>query len=301
MKKAQFFLLTLLLTMTGALGVSAQDAYCAVEYANLSNGLTGATVTYYYDDYRWDRDNVVEVNEMNGDNITYVDELTIVFDSSFANYSPTSTEWWFSSLPCKGKVTFEGWENFNTSQVSNMCGMFNGLGNFNDWRNGIYGTYGVENLDLSHFDTSKVTNMSSMFSGVVNVDNLDISSFTINPGTETNNMMGSSSFKRIYLPATAGNLADNAFDRTPTEDDYCELACPPGFNPNFVANGDCEGNDVTSLWGHDYGNSNYENGASTHFVEGATTILAQVIYGMPSSLSIPPAMFGNQVRNSGLI
>ena len=43
--------------------------------------------------------------------------------------------------------------NFDTSQVTNMDRMFQGLNR-------------VSSLDISSFDTSKVTNMSSMFSGM---------------------------------------------------------------------------------------------------------------------------------------
>ena len=80
--------------------------------------------------------------------------------------------------------------NFNTSNVANMASMFNSvssltgldLSNFDTSRvidmSGMF-TYmsNLTSLDLSSFDTSKVTNMSSMFSYMYSLINLDISNF----------------------------------------------------------------------------------------------------------------------------
>lgn len=269
MKTTRLFLLTMLLTFVGVSGMSAQEPYCAVDYG-ISYGYPSVTVTFYYDNQRSSWSRTVGVDEVRFPNLpSFVDYMTIVFDSSFADYYPTSTAYWFSALPAKARVRFEGWENLNTSQVTNMCGMFQSLGYCYDPTNEDESNYMVENFDLSYFDTSNVTDMSSMLNYVSGVDDLDISSFTIIPGADTSNMMANSEFRRITIPATAYRLADTAFEDTPFTGGRCELVCPHGFNPlNHVVNGNCESDDATSLWGHDYGNSNYQNGANTHFVEG---------------------------------
>ena len=214
--KTTKLLLMMLLTLTGVLSANAQEAYCAVVYGNTDDGQTGLTATYYYDNQRSNWEKTVAVDEVSPDYLLMVDDATIIFDSSFANYYPTSTLYWFSNLPAKRKVIFEGWENLNTSQVENMCGMFESLGYWYDPRLECSGTYLVENLDLSHFDTRNVTDMSSMLNNVVGVDYLDISSFTINPDADTELMMANSAFQFISLPTTADNLADDAFKDTPT-------------------------------------------------------------------------------------
>ena len=70
----------------------------------------------------------------------------------------------------KALKTIEGLENLDTSNVTNMYGMF--------WE-----CSSLTDLNISSFDTSKVTNMSEMFSGCVsltqlNVDNFDTSAVT---------------------------------------------------------------------------------------------------------------------------
>ncbi|MCM1178613.1 MAG: BspA family leucine-rich repeat surface protein [Clostridium sp.] len=54
--------------------------------------------------------------------------------------------------------------NLNTSNVTNMHGMFNRCG-------------GLKNIDLSNFDTTNVTDMSCMFMYCWNLNNLDLSNF----------------------------------------------------------------------------------------------------------------------------
>lgn len=61
-------------------------------------------------------------------------------------------------------VVFDGLEFFDTSNVTNMSGMFSDCNNLSE-------------LDLSNFDTSNVTNMSSMFSYCYELEVLDLGSF----------------------------------------------------------------------------------------------------------------------------
>lgn len=82
--------------------------------------------------------------------------------------------------------------NFDTSQVIDMCGMFSGcialaqldLSNFDTSQvttmNEMFnGCEALIKLDLSNFDTSQVTNMCYMFSYCSNLASLDLSSFNI--------------------------------------------------------------------------------------------------------------------------
>ena len=68
-------------------------------------------------------------------------------------------------------------ENFDTTNVTNMSYMFEGL-------------YSLTNLDLSTFDTTKVTNMSGMFSRMSNLQTIYVNPTTwnIDAVTTSNNM-----------------------------------------------------------------------------------------------------------------
>ena len=71
----------------------------------------------------------------------------------------------------------EGLEYVDTSQVTNMMGMF-------------YGCVFLANLDLSSFDTSQVTDMSGMFSECYSLTSLDLSNFDTSQVTDMNTMFG---------------------------------------------------------------------------------------------------------------
>ena len=79
--------------------------------------------------------------------------------------------------------------NFDTSNVTNMGGMFLGNNNLTrldvshfdtskvtDMRR-MFGCSSLTSLDVSHFDTSKVTDMNSMFAGCGSLKRLDVTSF----------------------------------------------------------------------------------------------------------------------------
>ena len=238
----------MLLTFAGALGMSAQEAYCYLEKSeNIYGELVSVNATFYYDNLRSSRSEAIDLSETidvpeDGGRILYIpqeiplpDYINIVFDSSFANYRPKNTSYWFNWLQAREKVSFEGWENLNTSEVTNMSSMFYALGHYET--NDGDKTCTVENLDLSHFDTSKVTDMTTMFCYMYLDDGLDISSFTINPGIQTTSMMGQSIFKSITLPATANNLADDAFSYVGSANAPVTLFCPKDFTPNGATPG----------------------------------------------------------------
>ncbi len=99
----------------------------------------------------------------------------------------------FSNFINLGKI--DGLENFDTSGVTNMIGMFSGVGNitanFNalntkkvENMSNMFSGSKIENIDISEFDTSNVINMTSMFSGT-NFQTLDLSGWDV---TQLKNM-----------------------------------------------------------------------------------------------------------------
>lgn len=88
----------------------------------------------------------------------------VVINPSFSDYRPTSTSRWFYRLT--NLTTIEGLEHLNTSEVTEMEGMFEKCD-------------AITTLDLSNFDTSKVENMSGMFRLCKSLTNLDVSSFDV--------------------------------------------------------------------------------------------------------------------------
>ena len=99
----------------------------------------------------------------------------VVFDASFKNYHPTSTEQWFSYLT---KVkSFEGLENLNTEEVTSMSEMFFGCASLTD-------------IDLQHLNTAKVTDMSSMFAECAGLTSLNLTKFNTENVTDMSAMFG---------------------------------------------------------------------------------------------------------------
>ncbi len=100
----------------------------------------------------------------------------VVFTPSFAQFYPTTTASWFALDYDMGsnssglRLAFEGMENLNTKEVTDMSNMF-------------YGCVGATGLDVKTFDTSKVKDMSLMFAYCttltqINLDYFDTSNVT---------------------------------------------------------------------------------------------------------------------------
>lgn len=87
---------------------------------------------------------------------------TVVFDESFSNARPTTAYYWFADMT--NLTTITGMEYLNTSEMTEMTGMFSGCTN-------------LTAIDLSHFDTGNVTLMSSMFYNCTGLTVLNLSSF----------------------------------------------------------------------------------------------------------------------------
>ena len=84
----------------------------------------------------------------------------VVFDESFASVRPTSCRKWFYTF---GHLTeIVGIENLNTSEVTDMYGMFQNC-------------HGLTSLDLSGFNTRKVSDMTFMFDYCENLKTIYVS------------------------------------------------------------------------------------------------------------------------------
>ena len=181
------------------------------------------TLTFYYDTKKSSRtgSNVWGIEEKKkGENFpawsgTYStpesEVSTAVFDASFKNYRPQSTEKWFFNFVNLKKI--DGLTNLNTSEVTNMASMFwyceklskLDLSNF-DTRSVIDMSamfdhcMTLEDLNLSSFKTSEVTNMASMFDYCITLKNINLSSFNTSKVTSMSSMFnGCSNLSELDL------------------------------------------------------------------------------------------------------
>ena len=149
----------------------------------------GSTLTFYYDANKATRTgNVYDISTLNwtGNQKQPNTQIkTVVFDSSFKDYRPTTTASWFDC--CTMIATIKGMENLNTEEVTNMSYMF-------------YNCSSLTSLDVSNFNTEKVTAMSGMFSACSALTSLDLSKFnTANVTTMTSMFCGCSSLPSLNL------------------------------------------------------------------------------------------------------
>ena len=185
-----------------ALLLSPQSAQAQEKEAYVVKSSDNKTLTFYYDDQKSSRtgSNVWGIEETRmvyestypaWSGTLYKPEskvTTAVFDASFKNYLPQSTENWFLNLIKLEKI--EGLTNLNTSEVTTMRGMFWGcqnltsldLSNFNaekvqDMSYMFYDCQNLTSLDLSNFKTENVQNMGRMFSDCQNLTSLNLSNF----------------------------------------------------------------------------------------------------------------------------
>ena len=109
----------------------------------------------------------------------------VVFDASFKDFRPTTTEGWFYHL--SELATIEGLENLNTSAVTDMSAMF-------------FRCSGLKELNVSNFNTSKVTDMSAMFSDCSGLTSLNLSNFNTSAVTNMGRMFsGCSGLKELNV------------------------------------------------------------------------------------------------------
>ena len=112
------------------------------------------TLTFYYDSKRDTRTGTTYDMNKNanapGWEAVNSSVTKVVFDSSFADYCPTTTYRWFYVM--QNLQTIEGLSYLNTSEVTNMLAMFNLCSS-------------LTSLDLRGFNTAKATSMGMMFNG----------------------------------------------------------------------------------------------------------------------------------------
>lgn len=136
--------------------------------------------------------------EKNGSLIAYIINSDVSYKYNCIIYgnvdticAPENSQYLFycyhTSMHSITTITFE---NFDTSNVTNMRSMFS------------Y-TEVLTELDLRRFDTRKVEDMTAMFNLSLALTKLDISSFVINSNTLTENMFGENmnSLEFLYAPA----------------------------------------------------------------------------------------------------
>ena len=207
-------------------------------------------LTFYYDDRRAARTgDTWGIDEKNGYLPAWVGTTItkVVFDASFKNYQPTTTNRWF--LKCKALTTFEGWENLNTEKVKDMGFMFGycealetldlktfntqnvekvdemfymcralktvHLESFNTGKvktmfSMFYGCRSLETLNLKHFNTEKVETMSGMFGGCKSLKTLDITSFNTEKVGYTKSMFsGCSALETLDLTSFDTRRVEN--------------------------------------------------------------------------------------------
>lgn len=157
-------------------------------YAALSND--GKTLTFRYDSSKSTYGSAYYLNEGDNDPEWLVNRTieTVVFDVTFKNVRPTTTCKWFYNLTSLS--SFEGWENLNTSEVTNMNNMFLNCRSLTSLDLRSFNTSNVvdmkymfalcdklKSLDVSTFNTSKVEDMQLMFNGCATLTSLDLRSF----------------------------------------------------------------------------------------------------------------------------
>ena len=150
-------LFILLVTMTACMAAWAAEPYAV--YTQSSN-----TLTFYYGTKpsgAFGLNSGINYPEWYNYG-TYAAVERVVFDPSFAQARPTTTAYWFYEM--ENLTTITGLNYLNTSEVTNMLGMF-------------WDCKYLTSLDLSSFNTANVTDMRFMFNKCENLTSLDVSSF----------------------------------------------------------------------------------------------------------------------------
>ncbi len=148
------------------------------------------TLTFYADGHKNSKiGTIYSLNQGSNSPNWYTDSTCenvtrVVFDPSFANARPTTTNSWFVTMT--NLVGIEGLEYLNTSEVTNMESMFSLCRS-------------LESIDVSGFDTQKVTTMNSMFNECNALKTLDLTSFNVRKVTNMQNMFSNcTSLTTIY-------------------------------------------------------------------------------------------------------
>ena len=152
---------------------------------------SNTTLTFYYDDRHHSRTGTTYLLDTgastpgwksDGNNTSVT---RVVFNSSFADARPTTTNSWFDGMGNLTEIVNLGY--LNTSSVTNMDLMF-------------YMCENLTTLDLSSFNTAEVTSMNSMFKYCTGLKILFLSNFNTRNVTDMTSMFeGDRSLRTIYV------------------------------------------------------------------------------------------------------
>ena len=165
-------------------------------------------------------------------NMSYMFYSTGIEKLDLSNFDTSQVTTMFAMFDGATKLRSLNMKNFDTSQVTNMGYMFYNIvvseldvSSFNtsnvSTMEGMFdSTTKLNKLDLSNFDTSKVNTMEYMFVNSA-VSQLNISSFEINDGTNTSDMLGGTrSLKQLDLGKQSQLKNDMNIPNVPTTDGY---------------------------------------------------------------------------------
>lgn len=161
MKKI-FLFMALCLTTVFAAQAGEKQIYARWTYAT-------QTLTLCYDDQMEARDGTTNWWE----NDVLRAAKIVVLDESMKQARPTSTANWFGGF--QNLTTIQHLDYLNTSNVTDMSGMFNICVQLSD-------------IDLRFFNTQKVTNMYCMFAGCESLTSLNVNSFNVSSVTNMSQM-----------------------------------------------------------------------------------------------------------------
>ena len=185
---ALFPLMLLMLLLLPA-GMVAQKAASSSKYIATFDSDTETLTFEKYEgeslpsNSAWVKDGTL-VFELNKDYLGRQDIKHIILDESFKTFTPTSLKFFFALL--FSLETIQGLEYLNTTNVTDMSGMFNHCAR-------------LTSLDVTHFNTEKVTNMSQMFNDCPRLASLDVTSFNTANVTDMENMFSAGpNLKTIY-------------------------------------------------------------------------------------------------------
>jgi len=182
---------------------SVQEAYAVMS-------VDGTILTFYCDSNKIARKGVVyglnqesdlpgwcEVNDSK--DIIPSKVKIVIFDNSFKAAHPISCFCWFAGFEKLIKIV--GLENLNTSNVTDMLGMFYGCSslksldvrgfntlNVTDMAEMFRGCLSLTSLDVRGFNTSNVTDMAEMFRGCLSLTSLDVRGFNTSNVTDMRGM-----------------------------------------------------------------------------------------------------------------
>ena len=199
-------LLFLLVTMTACIAAWAAEGYAVYTQSN-------HTLTFYYGTKpsgAFGLNSGINYPEWYNYG-TYAAVERVVFDPSFAQARPTTTAYWFYEM--ENLTTITGLNCLNTSEVTNMLGMF-------------WGCKYLTSLDLSSFNTANVTNMKNMFENCDELKTITVGSTWSTEAVTSSTDMFTNCFK---IEGGAGTTFSSSY----TDASYAHIDGGPS-NPGYL-------------------------------------------------------------------